>query len=380
MQINKNKLKFYYLVSFCKGLVFYAPVALLIRTRRGISYQEFFILQIILSAVILLGEMPTGKIVDKFGYKNSLIVSQLVLFVARVLFLFANNLFVFVIEAILEGISFCLLSGTDSAYIYEIEGEVDYSHSIAVARSFGDLGFIISTVLFSLLYRYIKLNGLIYLTLISTFIGLLLLFLIPREIHTKETSPIPIREIFSSIKLKAIPILLESAVFNLGNLIVNFFFITKILEIGLSEEVMGPIIIAYSTVLLISPRLIELSRRTSINLENLCVISLAVSFLGLYLIDSVLSVIFMIIIPLLLNLLTIRNSKKQNIFAEENGLRENKATTISAFNIFNDGLEIIFLIFASFISKISANPIFVMFAMLVVVVRIINNTKTKKTP
>lgn len=70
-----KKLKFdsYDGVCFLNGLVFFAPVALLVRTLAGVSEHIFFLLQALLSGVIFLGEIPTGFITDKIGYRKSLI-------------------------------------------------------------------------------------------------------------------------------------------------------------------------------------------------------------------------------------------------------------------------------------------------------------------
>ena len=133
MDINKklnnsiDKNLSYKLMSFCGGLVFYAPVSLLIRTSKGITIEQFFILQIILSFVTLLGEIPTGVIVDKIGYKKSLVLSQCLLTIARAMFLVADTMSWFVAEAVLEGIAFCFQSGTDSAYLYSVSGDVNYA-------------------------------------------------------------------------------------------------------------------------------------------------------------------------------------------------------------------------------------------------------------
>lgn len=102
-------------MSFFGGLVFFAPVALLVRTQAGISDGQFFLLQVLLSAVIALGELPTGYLTDCIGYRSSLILSQLLLLTARGILLAAylfRSLPLFVLEAVIEGISACLSSGT----------------------------------------------------------------------------------------------------------------------------------------------------------------------------------------------------------------------------------------------------------------------------
>lgn len=86
-------------MSLFGGLVFFAPAALLVRTRAGISEPCFFLLQALLSAVIALGELPTGHLTDRIGYRRSLILSQLLLLAAFLL----CSLPLFAAEAVVEG-------------------------------------------------------------------------------------------------------------------------------------------------------------------------------------------------------------------------------------------------------------------------------------
>ena len=118
-----KKLKFdsYDGVCFFNGLVFFAPIALLVRTQAGVSEHIFFLLQALLSGVIFLGEIPTGFITDKIGYRKSLILAQILLLTARSLLLGAflsHSVWLFVAEAVVEGIAACFTSGTGSAYLY----------------------------------------------------------------------------------------------------------------------------------------------------------------------------------------------------------------------------------------------------------------------
>ena len=111
-------------VSFFNGLVFFSPVALLVRTQTGISVNDFFVLQALLSICIFVGEIPTGRLSDKLGHRNTLILSQLMLLFARALLLAAfinKSMVLFVIEVFVEGMAACFSSGTQSAYIYSVE-------------------------------------------------------------------------------------------------------------------------------------------------------------------------------------------------------------------------------------------------------------------
>ncbi len=94
------------MLSFLNGLVFYAPVALLVRTNAGVTMAQFFVLQAILSITVFLLEIPTGVITDRIGYKNTMILAQITMFLAKVLMLAAfltGSYRIFVIEAVAEG-------------------------------------------------------------------------------------------------------------------------------------------------------------------------------------------------------------------------------------------------------------------------------------
>lgn len=99
-------------MSLCGGLVFFAPVAPLVRTQAGISET-------------------------------------------------------LMAEALVEGISACLSSGTASAYLYALYGESDYLPKAAHAANLGTAGFLLSTAAYALLYRYFGLTGLLSATVLA---------------------------------------------------------------------------------------------------------------------------------------------------------------------------------------------------------------------
>ena len=143
-------------VSFFNGLVFFAPVSLLVRT------------QALLSTIIFLGEIPTGFLTDRIGYKRSLVFSQSLLLLARCL-LFISFLckspVLFAIEATVEGVSYCFSSGTDSAYLYEMYGNEAYLSKTAHASNCGTAGFLISTLSYVIIYHLCGIEGLLISTI-----------------------------------------------------------------------------------------------------------------------------------------------------------------------------------------------------------------------
>ena len=155
-------------VSFFNGLVFFAPVSLLVRTQAGVSQSMFFLLQALLSAITFLGEIPTGFLTDRIGYKRSLVLSQSLLLLARSLLFVSflcKNPVLFAIEAAVEGLSYCFSSGTDSAYLYEVYGNEAYLSKTAHASNCGTAGFLISTLSYVIIYHQCGIEGLLLSTM-----------------------------------------------------------------------------------------------------------------------------------------------------------------------------------------------------------------------
>lgn len=145
------------MLSFLNGLVFYAPVALLVRTDAGVTMAQFFVLQAVLSLTVFLFEIPTGMITDRIGYKSTMILAQITMFLARALLLAAflsGSYPIFVAEAVVEGFAACFLSGTQDAYIYSVYKNEQCAVKMAHVANFGTTGFVLSTVLYVLLYHF----------------------------------------------------------------------------------------------------------------------------------------------------------------------------------------------------------------------------------
>ena len=143
-------------LAFLNGLVFYAPVALLVRTYAGVTMAQFFVLQAVLSLTVFLFEIPTGILTDKIGYKNTMVLAQGILVLARGLMIIAyltGSFWLFAVEAVAEGFAACFLSGTQDAYVYSVYQETQYPVKIARVSNFGTAGFIVSTLFYVLLYR-----------------------------------------------------------------------------------------------------------------------------------------------------------------------------------------------------------------------------------
>lgn len=367
-----KKLKFdsYDGVCFLNGLVFFAPVALLVRTQAGVSEHIFFLLQALLSGVIFLGEIPTGFITDKIGYRKSLILAQVLLLGARSLLLAAfvsRSLVLFVVEAVVEGIAACFTSGTGSAYLYALYGENGYLAKTAHAENFGTAGFIISTVAYAGIYKISGMEGLLITTVVMDIIAVVCSFFLRSESSKAviaDRKEVQILAIFKN--KKAFLFVISLAIFSIAWLLINFFYVVKLENCGLPVEWMSLIILSYSAVqMLAEPILGKLSdgKNGKSSREKLPAVTAATAGVAFLLFGVVkfraAVLLLMLILPLLLNLPEYLLMDLENQFVDEAECGSQRAATLSVLNMGVNLVEILTLSASAFLTKIGIQWCFV---------------------
>ena len=367
-----KKLKFdsYDGVCFLNGLVFFAPVALLVRTQAGVSEHIFFLLQALLSGVIFLGEIPTGFITDKIGYRKSLILAQVLLLGARSLLLAAfvsRSLVLFVVEAVVEGIAACFTSGTGSAYLYALYGENGYLAKTAHAGNFGTAGFIISTVAYAGIYKISGMEGLVITTVVANATAVACSFFLRSESSKTviaDRKKVQILAVFKN--KKAFLFVISLAIFSIAWLLINFFYVEKLENCGLPVEWMSLIIFSYSAVqMLAEPILGKLSdgKNGKSSREKLPAVTAAAAGVAFLLFGVVkfraAVLLLMLILPLLLNLPEYLLMDLENQFVDEAECGSQRAATLSVLNMGVNLVEILTLSASAFLTKIGIQWCFV---------------------
>ena len=367
-----KKLKFdsYDGVCFLNGLVFFAPVALLVRTQAGVSEHVFFLLQALLSGVIFLGEIPTGFITDKIGYRKSLILAQVLLLGARSLLLAAfvsRSLALFVVEAVVEGTATCFTSGTGSAYLYDLYGENGYLVKTAHAENFGTAGFIISTVAYAGIYKISGMEGLLITTVVMNIIAVVCSFYLRSESSKTviaDRKEVQILAVFKN--KKAFLFVISLAIFSIAWLLINFFYVEKLENCGLPVEWMSLIILSYSAVqMLAEPILGKLSDEKNGKsgrgkLPAVTAATAGVAFLLFGVVKFRAAVLLlMLILPLLLNLPEYLLMDLENQFVDETECGSQRAATLSVLNMGVNLVEILTLSASAFLTKIGIQWCFV---------------------
>ena len=368
--MKKLKVDSYDGVCFLNGLVFFAPVALLVRTQAGVSEHVFFLLQALLSGVIFLGEIPTGFITDKIGYRKSLILAQVLLLGARSLLLAAfvsRSLVLFVVEAVVEGIAACFTSGTGSAYLYALYGENGYLAKTAHAGNFGTAGFIISTVAYAGIYKISGMEGLLITTVVMDIIAVVCSFFLRSESSKAviaDRKEVQILAIFKN--KKAFLFVISLAIFSIAWLLINFFYVVKLENCGLPVEWMSLIILSYSAVqMLAEPILGKLSdgKNGKSSREKLPAVTAATAGVAFLLFGVVkfraAVLLLMLILPLLLNLPEYLLMDLENQFVDEAECGSQRAATLSVLNMGVNLVEILTLSASAFLTKIGIQWCFV---------------------
>ena len=368
--MKKIKFDSYDGVCFLNGLVFFAPVALLVRTQAGVSEHVFFLLQALLSGVIFLGEIPTGFITDKIGYRKSLILAQVLLLGARSLLLAAfvsRSLVLFVVEAVVEGIAACFTSGTGSAYLYALYGENGYLAKTAHAGNFGTAGFVISTVAYAGIYKISGMEGLLITTVVMDIIAVVCSFFLRSESSKAviaDRKEVQILAIFKN--KKAFLFVISLAIFSIAWLLINFFYVVKFENCGLPVEWMSLIILSYSAVqMLAEPILGKLSdgKNGKSSREKLPAVTAAAAGVAFLLFGVVkfraAVLLLMLILPLLLNLPEYLLMDLENQFVDEAECGSQRAATLSVLNMGVNLVEILTLSASAFLTKIGIQWCFV---------------------
>lgn len=352
------------LTALCNGLVFFAPVALLVRSTAGVSTEQFFVLQALLSAVVLAAEVPSGWLTDRIGCQRTLVLYQLTNLGAKGLLLAAwhlHSLPLFVLEAVVEGLGASLASGTRSAYLYRTLPPEQYLIRLAQVDNWGTVGFLVSTVAYGALYRWGGLGLLLGATTVVSALGAAAAFRLqpeppcPAAQLDRRPRGLGLGELLRTGPVAALMMLL--AALSMGRLLVNFFYVEKLTACGLPESWMGPLILGYAGLELLCPRILGRIRQGRGLVGALILSGMVLGLLGLSL-PCWGTVALMLVLPLLLDLASCLLDQAENDQIDRLGRQEQRAELLSLFNMGVNLLEMAFLLGSSAVSALGSGVCF----------------------
>jgi len=95
------------------------PIIVLFFQEHGLSLTEVMIIQAIYSLSVAVFEIPSGYIADLFGRKHTIVLSTIFSFSGYLVFSFFGGFYAFAAASTLVGIGGSLMSGSDSALLYD---------------------------------------------------------------------------------------------------------------------------------------------------------------------------------------------------------------------------------------------------------------------
>lgn len=118
IKIRSNIWKLY-AYWFCHSLIFAYVIERLYWAERGITVQQVVYTEIIYAATVIILEVPSGALADKWSRKNMLIINAVLHFIEFLMLIFANRFWHFALIVFLSGIGKAMSSGTSNAILYD---------------------------------------------------------------------------------------------------------------------------------------------------------------------------------------------------------------------------------------------------------------------
>ena len=127
LSVKDKKINIYlmYLIVFLQGFVFYGPISTLYRLERGINMYQIFYIESIFWILMIALEIPWGFFADRFGYKKTLLISNILFLISKIVFFRAYTLWMFILERVLLALAISGLSGCDIAFLYNSSEETN---------------------------------------------------------------------------------------------------------------------------------------------------------------------------------------------------------------------------------------------------------------
>lgn len=106
-------------IYFFKSLWFFAPILTLFYLSRNLTLFQILTLEAILTAAIILAEVPTGIFADKYGRKNVLFWVIGLYIIGNLIIIYSYSYVPIAFAQVLFGIALAFGSGAVEAYVYD---------------------------------------------------------------------------------------------------------------------------------------------------------------------------------------------------------------------------------------------------------------------
>ena len=120
MSLSQRNTRLILMMQSCQSAIFFLPVLILFyQAEIGLTFKDFMIIEAIFCATIILMEIPSGWLSDIWSRKRTLAAGLAFTSMGFAQLLFADNFMEAAISEIFTGIGVSLISGTNSAMLYD---------------------------------------------------------------------------------------------------------------------------------------------------------------------------------------------------------------------------------------------------------------------
>jgi len=241
-----------YAICFFQGIVLYASISTLYRQARGLSLSEYAVIDGFSYLFQLAFEIPFGMLADRIGYKKTLVFSNGLYLISKVIFWQAFGFTSFLLERLFFSMALAGLSGVDVSVLYLSCEKQDSQKIFGRYSAFGTAGMLTGCLIFTL-FLSTNYSATALGTVISYGIAFFLSFFL-REVHDtepKEAKP-SLRRLMDVCKVtladrKFLLFILGDALLGYGTWAVSVMLNQgKYISLGLTEQHIGIIELAFA--------------------------------------------------------------------------------------------------------------------------------------
>lgn len=139
-----------YAIAFFQGIVLYATISTLYRQARGLTLSEYAVIEGFSYLFQLAFEIPFGMLADRIGYKKTLIFSNGLYLLSKVIFWKAFGFASFLLERLFFSMALAGLSGLDVSILYLSCEKQDSQKVFSYHTAFGTAGMLTGCMIFTL--------------------------------------------------------------------------------------------------------------------------------------------------------------------------------------------------------------------------------------
>lgn len=120
MSISQRNTRLIVMMQICQSAIFFLPVLILFyQAEIGLTFKDFMMIEAMFCATIIVMEIPSGWLSDLWSRKHTMTAGLAFTFMGFGQLLFADNFTQAALSEIFTGIGVSLISGTNSAILYD---------------------------------------------------------------------------------------------------------------------------------------------------------------------------------------------------------------------------------------------------------------------